>query len=95
MINYDEAGDKLVFMIVGRVQKAHDEAQFSISIFVTAADDDDAVRRALNSLSEEGYVSAELDRIGLIEVLPEEPLLKQAYDDALGGEVVIVTFLQN
>ena len=59
---------------------------------LVAPDDDTAVRTALESLTREGFVEAELDQIGDMEGVPDDEPHLSAYQGALEGEVSIVTF---
>lgn len=84
-----------VFVIVGRAwdnEEGTPETAIPVNIFLTAPDDDSAVRRALEALKAEGYAEAELDQIGMIMDEPDEPLFEAAYQDALEGDVAVVAF---
>jgi hypothetical protein len=61
-------------------------------ILLRAPDDDSAVREALNALSEEGFIEADLDQIGVLEEEPTEEPHASAYQGALEGEVAIIRF---
>ena len=84
--------EKPVTIITGRVWKRKDAAPEGVHIFLVAADDDSAVRRALEALAAEGYAEAELDQIGDMQGEPDEEPHLSAYQGALEGEVSIVTF---
>lgn len=47
--------------------------------------------RHLN-LSAQGFAEAELDQIGVMDGEPDDPVYEGAYQDALAGNVAIVTF---
>ena len=80
-----------VFVISGRARWSRGGPDSeAVAILVQGADDDAAVRRALDALSEQGYAGAELDRIGVLSGVPEDEPFKSAFSDALGGEVAIV-----
>ena len=84
-----------VFILVGRAwREAPDEGgePAPVNVLLCAADDDDAVRKTLESLGDNGFVEAELDRIGILTEEPEEELFNQAYQDALSGDVAIIAF---
>jgi hypothetical protein len=81
-----------VTIIVGRVRRRKGGPVEGVQIMLVAPDDDSAVRRALNALTEQGYAEAELDRIGDVEEIPDEEPQLSAYQGALEGEVSIVTF---
>ncbi|PTW61589.1 hypothetical protein C8N35_102300 [Breoghania corrubedonensis] len=87
--------EPMVFIIVGRVWEVEDggpDDAITVNIFLTAPDDDSAVRRALEALAGEGYVEAELDQIGTLDSEPEDPTFEEAYQDALEGNVAVITF---
>jgi hypothetical protein len=50
------------------------------------------VRLTLNALSEEGFLEADLDQIGMITGAPDEEPHASAYQGALEGEVAIIRF---
>lgn len=80
-----------VFVIVGRVFAFKGSEPSEMQILLRAADDDSAVREALNALAQEGYEEAELDQIGVLEDMPDEEPYASAYQGALEGEIAIVT----
>jgi len=84
--------EKPVTIITGRVWKRKGGEPEGAHIFLVAADDDSAVRRALEALAAEGYAEAELDQIGDMQGEPDEEPHLSAYQGALEGEVSIVTF---
>ncbi|MGB6116702.1 MAG: transcriptional regulator [Mesorhizobium sp.] len=84
--------DPSVTLITGRASREKDGAFEGVHIMLVAPDDDTAVKLALQALTAEGYVSAELDRIGDMEGMPSEEPHASAYQGALEGEVAIVTF---
>jgi len=92
MTDIESDVERGVFIIIGRVWPVKDGDSISIHILLTAADDDDAVRTALNALSERGYEEAEFDQIGSIVEPPDEEPHASAFQGALEGEVAIVTF---
>ncbi len=84
----------VVYIVIGRVWKDEDTSPakaITIHALLTAPDDDDAVRKTLEALSSQGFVEAELDQIGVVDGEPDEPLYEGAYQDALSGNVAIVT----
>lgn len=84
-----------VYIVIGRVwetEGAHPDEAITIHALLTAPDDDDAVRKTLESLSAQGFLEAELDQIGVMDGEPDDPLYEGAYQDALSGNVAIVTF---
>lgn len=81
-----------VFIITGKVWVEEDGPEVGVHILLRAPDDDSAVREALNALSEDGYFSAEFDRIGSLTEAPDEEPHASAYQGALEGEVAIVAF---
>ena len=77
-----------VYIVIGRVWKeesALPDDAITIHAMLTAPDDDDAVRKTLEALSGQGYATAELDQIGVIDGEPDDPLYEGAYEDALAG----------
>ncbi|GGB59903.1 transcriptional regulator [Roseibium aquae] len=87
--------DPVVYIVIGRVwqeETALPQDAITIHALLTAPDDDDAVRRTLEALAAQGYAEAELDQIGVISGEPEEPVYEGAYQDALAGNVAVVTF---
>lgn len=87
--------EPVVYIVIGRVWEDEDtspQKAITIHALLTAPDDDDAVRKTLEALSAQGYVEAELDQIGAIDGEPDEPVYEGAYQDALSGNVAIVTF---
>lgn len=90
--NSNEISDPIIFIIVGRAWQDKDGEPTDLHIMLAAADDDSAVREALNALAEEGYEEAELDQIGTLDGSPSDEPHASAYQGALEGEVAIVTF---
>ncbi|QFT31710.1 regulator [Roseibium porphyridii] len=87
--------DPVVYIVIGRVwenEEALPEDAITIHALLTAPDDDDAVRRTLESLSSQGFAEAELEQIGVMDGEPDDPVYEGAYQDALSGNVAIVTF---
>lgn len=84
-----------VFVLLGRVWKEQSgsaDTAIPVHVLLTAADDDDAVRKTLEALSGQGYIEAELDQIGVIDGEPDEDLYEGAYQDALSGNVAVIAF---
>ncbi len=84
-----------VFLVIGRVWDSEDggpEDAVPIHVMLTAPDDDSAVRKTLEALAGEGFAEAELDQIGVLEGEPEDPTYEGAYQDALSGNVAVITF---
>ena len=84
-----------VYIVIGRVWREGEtspEAATTIHALLTAPDDDSAVRKVLESLEGQGFAEAELDQIGIIDEEPDDPVYDGAYQDALAGNVAIVTF---
>jgi hypothetical protein len=83
--------------VIGRVWQEEDsspDAAITIHALLTAPDDDDAVRKTLESLSSQGFAEAELDQIGIMDGEPDDPVYEGAYQDALAGNVAIVSFAE-
>ncbi|MHC5653038.1 regulator [Stappia sp. ICDLI1TA098] len=84
-----------VYAIFGRARLdsvGTPEENVEVNILLCAPDEDSAVRRALEALAGEGYVTAELDQIGVVLEEPEDPTFESAYQDALAGEVAVIAF---
>jgi hypothetical protein len=81
--------DPMVFIIIGKAYEREGEDGIDIHVMLRAPDDDSAVREALNALSEEGFLEADLDQIGTLTDVPEEEPHASAYKGALEGEVAI------
>ena len=84
--------EKSVTIITGRVWREGDSTPESVHVLLVAPDDDTAVTMALEALAEEGYSEAELDQIGELEGAPDEEPHLSAWQDALEGEIAIVSF---
>lgn len=87
-----EDSDQPVFIIIGRVSTEEGGAEIDVHIMLKAADDDSAIREALNALSEDGYAEASFDQIGTLVDMPDEEPHASAYQGASEGEVAIVAF---
>ena len=82
----------MVFIIIGKGYESDASDGVDLHIMLKAADDDSAVREALNALAEEGFIEADLDQIGMLTEVPEEEPHASAYQGALDGEVSIIRF---
>lgn len=95
----------VVFVLVGRAWRergsvhgygeAEDdgtEGAVPVNVLLSAPDEDDAIGRALGALANEGYVRAELDRIGVVDGEPDDPTFAAAYWNAVDGEVAVIAF---
>ena len=82
----------MVFIIIGKGYEVKDGEGTDLHIMLRAPDDDSAVREALNALSEEGFIEADLDQIGVLTDIPVEEPHASAYQGALEGEVAIIRF---
>jgi hypothetical protein len=82
----------MVFIIIGKGYETDGSEGVDLHIMLKAADDDSAVREALNALSEEGFIEADLDQIGMLTDIPEEEPHASAYKGAVEGEVAIIRF---
>lgn len=90
--NDNNLDDPMVFIIIGKGYAVKDGEGVELHIMLRAADDDSAVREALNALSEEGFIEADLDQIGVLTDAPDEEPHASAYQGALEGEVAIIRF---
>ena len=82
----------MIFIIIGKGYESDGSEGVDLHVMLKAADDDSAVREALNALAEEGFIEADLDQIGLLTDVPEEEPHASAYQGALEGEVAIIRF---
>jgi len=89
----DNANDgPMVFIIIAKGYESEGSEGVDLHILMSAPDEDAAVREALNALSEEGFLEADLDQIGVLMGTPEEEPHASAYQGALQGEVSIIRF---
>ena len=79
-----------VFILIGGVRRANQGEMVRFYGFLTAPDDDGAVRKCLESLAQQGYEEADLDQIGVMTGPPPEPEYRVPYESALKGEVAIL-----
>ena len=84
--------EPMVFIIIGKAYEREGDEGIDIHVMLRAPDDDSAVREALNALSEEGFLEADLDQIGTLTDAPDEEPHASAYQGALEGEVAIIRF---
>jgi hypothetical protein len=82
----------MIFIIIGKGYETKGSEGIELHILLRAPDDDSAVREALNALSEEGFIEADLDQIGIMTEEPVEEPHAAAYQGALEGEVSIIRF---
>ena len=82
----------MVFIIIGKAYPDDDDDGVDIHVMLKAADDDSAVREALNALADEGFAEADLDQIGSLTAIPTDEPHASAYKGALTGEVAIIRF---
>ncbi|MBW9112948.1 transcriptional regulator [Rhizobium cauense] len=90
--NDNNSEGPMVFIIIGKGYESDDSDGVDLHIMLKAADDDSAVREALNALAEEGFIEADLDQIGMLTEVPEEEPHASAYQGAVDGEVAIIRF---
>lgn len=90
--NDNNSEGAMVFIIIGKGYESDDSDGVDLHIMLKAADDDSAVREALNALAEEGFIEADLDQIGMLTEVPEEEPHASAYQGAVDGEVAIIRF---
>jgi hypothetical protein len=90
--NDNNTAEPMIFIIIGKGYETDGSAGVDLHVMLRAADDDSAVREALNALAEEGFIEADLDQIGLLTDVPEEEPHASAYQGALEGEVSIIRF---
>ncbi|MDQ0564399.1 hypothetical protein QO004_006217 [Rhizobium mesoamericanum] len=90
--NDNNSEGPMVFIIIGKGYESDSSDGVDLHIMLKAADDDSAVREALNALAEEGFIEADLDQIGMLTEVPEEEPHASAYQGAVDGEVAIIRF---
>ena len=90
--NDNKLDGPMIFIIIGKAYEREGDEGIDIHVMLRATDDDSAVREALNALSEEGFLEADLDQIGTLTDAPEEEPHASAYKGALEGEVAIIRF---
>jgi hypothetical protein len=82
----------MIFIIIGKGYESDTSEGVDLHVMLKAADDDSAVREALNALAEEGFIEADLDQIGMLTEVPSDEPHASAYQGALDGEVSIIRF---
>ena len=90
--NDNSPDEPMVFIIIAKAYEVEGGEGIDMHVMLAAPDDDTAVRLALNALSEEGFLEADLDQIGMITDAPDEGPHASAYQGALEGEVAIIRF---
>jgi hypothetical protein len=90
--NDNNSEGPMVFIIIGKGYETDGGEGIELHVMLQAPDDDAAVREALNALSEEGFIEADLDQIGLLQEAPQDEPHASAYKGALTGEVSIIRF---
>ena len=90
--NDNNRDEPMVFIVIAKAYEIEGGQPIDLHVMLTAPDDDTAVRLTLNALSEEGFLEADLDQIGMITGAPDEEPHASAYQGALEGEVAIIRF---
>jgi hypothetical protein len=90
--NDNNRDEPMVFIVIAKAYEVEGGKPIDLHVMLTAPDDDSAVRLTLNALSEEGFLEADLDQIGMITGAPDEEPHASAYQGALEGEVAIIRF---
>ena len=90
--NDNTLDDPMIFIIIGKAYETKAGEGIEMHVILRAPDDDSAVREALNALTEEGFLEADLDQIGVLTDEPPEEPHASAYQGALEGEVAIIRF---
>ena len=90
--NDNTLDDPMIFIIIGKAYETKGGEGIEMHVILRAPDDDFAVREALNALTEEGFLEADLDQIGVLTDEPPEEPHASAYQGALEGEVAIIRF---
>jgi hypothetical protein len=86
--------EPVVFILIGGVRKADEQEMTRFYAFLNAPDDDGAVRKCLESLAQQGFEEADLDQIGVLTGLPDEPEFHEPYRSALKGDVGLMLFAE-
>ena len=79
MINSDNDNNRdepMVFIVIAKAYETEGGEPVDLHVLLTAPDDDTAVRLTLNALSEEGFLEADLDQIGMITGAPDDHTLR-------------------
>ena len=88
-----ESHEPTVFVVFGHARWTRgDDRGERVAVLVQAADDDSAIRATLETLSDQGYATAELERVGIVEAMPDDEPFASAYEGALRGETAIIRF---
>lgn len=82
----------LIFILIGEVQKEQDGEKIPFNALMAAPDDDTAVRIILETFASEGYLNADLHKIGNLDGEPEDEEFKAAYQAAANGEVALIFY---
>ena len=90
--NDNNSEGPMVFIIIGKGYESDNSEGVDLHVMLRAADEDSAVREALNALAEEGFIEADLDQIGMLTEVPTEEPHASAYQGAVDGEVAIIRF---
>lgn len=90
--NDNEPDAPMVFIIIGKAYEQEGGDGIDIHIILRAADEDSAVREALNALADEGFAEADLDQIGMLTAMPDDEPHASAFQGAVEGEVAIIRF---
>ncbi len=70
--NDNNRDEPMVFIVIAKAYETEGGQPVDLHVMLTAPDDDSAVRLTLNALSEEGFIEADLDQIGMITGAPDE-----------------------
>lgn len=81
-----------LFILIGGVRRADEDGMTRFYAFLSAPDEDGAVRKCLEALAQQEFEEADLDQIGILTGPPEEPEFREAYDAARAGEVAVMLF---
>ncbi len=96
-----EIEETTVYIVVGRAFRSGEGADpdgddesngVAVNVLLTAADDEECIRRALQALAGQGFARVELDQIGVVEGEPEDPTFASAYGNAIDGQVAVIAF---
>lgn len=87
--------DRAVYLLAGHLRSAHapvgDEG-YRFNALVRASSDRAAIEQVLAAAKQEGYATAELSGIGVVDEPPPEGMVARAFEDAMQGEVALIVY---
>lgn len=87
--------ERAVYLLAGHLRSAHaqvgDEG-YRFNALVRASSDRVAIEQVLAAAKQEGYATAELSGIGVVDEPPSDGMIAQAFEDAMQGEVALIVY---